>query len=316
MRTYRRRCICIGLLLTSLERPALGLAPGSAAPDQTASRSAAVASSAAASRNAAAQSTSETPEHLIADATRFQLQYVQHKLSPLSYEVRRKDGKEDETRLLIESADGPVGRLVQRNRQPLTTEEDGKEQGRLRSLDAADMAHKRKGEREGEKFATELITAMPEAMLYSFTPGQPQLAISRPQFVLDFTANPAYHPSTTSQGLLSGLQGRLWIDREDHHVVRMEVHVVHDLNLAWGLLAKVYRGGTIDYDQRPVAPGQYAYSHIAVDVTLRELMVKTVPYHLQLFATNHHVLASAPTLQQAVQQLLGSAVPTAQPPQK
>ena len=40
------------------------------------------------------------------------------------------------------------------------------------------------------------------------------------------------------------------------------------------MLAHVYQGGTMVYEQHPVGDGHYAYSHIAIDVRLREFMVK------------------------------------------
>ena len=245
------------------------------------------------------------PPQLVQDVTRFQLDYLRHKGAALQFEIHRVDSKEDVTRVIIESAAGPVGRLIQRNGQPLTPDESSAEQNRLRALNLAEMVRRRRGEETGEKFGIEMVSAMPTAMLYTVTPGQPQLPnVSRPQAVLDFRPNPAFHPATAAQALLTGLEGRLWIDASNHHLLRMELHIVHNLNLAWGLLARVYSGGSLDYDQRDVGGGNYAYTRIAINVTLRELMVKTVPYQSLLVASKFQVMPSAPPLQEAVHKLL------------
>ncbi len=246
---------------------------------------------------------------IIRETVAYQLDFLQHHSSPLLYQAHRVDAKEDTTRIIVETREGAIGRLVARGGRALAPAENAAEQERLRTLSSADMAKKKKGEQSGEKFGTELISAMPSAMLYSLAPGQPQLSqVGHPQLVLDYRPNPDFHPASTAQELLTGLQGRLWIDSSDHHLLRIEIHVIHNLNLAWGLLARVYSGGTLEYDQRDIGGGHYAYTSIVMDLTLRELMLRTVPYRSQLTATRHQVLAAIPSRQEAVRTLLAYPV--------
>ncbi len=228
------------------------------------------------------------------------------------YRVHRVDRKEDTTRDLIESADGNVARLVLHNGKPLTAAEDEGERHRLESLiDTGDLLHRQKEEQKNRSYGVELMRAMPDAMLYTPTPDQPQLPnLERAQIVLDFVPNPAFHPLTMAEGLLTGLAGRLWIDAADHHLVRIELNTTRDLTLAWGLLAKIHRGGTIEFDQRRVAEGVYSFTHVRIHLLLRELMVKTAPYESDLTATDIQPLAAAPTGAAAVRELLQQQVPT------
>ena len=254
------------------------------------------------------------PAKLVEEVARYQIAYLQHRDASLQYEAHRIDSKEDVTRAIVESSDGPIGRTIARNGRPLTPQEDTAERARLQALSAASLEKKQKGEQSGEKFGTELITAMPSAMIYTLTPGQPQLpGLLRHQIVLDFSPNPAFHPVTTAQNILTGLQGRLWVDAADHHLIRMELHVIHNLNLAWGLLARVYSGGTLEYDQRDVGGGHYAYTRITMDLTLRELMVRTVPYRSLIEAYHHHVMPAMPSQADAVRILLSYPVAAAAP---
>ena len=50
--------------------------------------------------------------------------------------------------------------------------------------------------------------------------------------------------------------------------------------------------------------GHYAYTHIEINVLLREVMVKTVPYHSTLDASEVVLLPSVPTAQEAINMLL------------
>ncbi len=242
---------------------------------------------------------------LIQQAVAYQLEDYHHSTWALRYRVHRVDGKEDTVRDLVESANGNVGRTIARQGQPLTPEQDALEQQRLRSLTPAEMKHHSHGSENSDKYGLDLMRAMPSAMTYTLAPGQPQLPqFPTQQIVLDYTPNPQFHPANTAESLLTGVAGRLWLDARTHHLLRLELNITRNLNLALGLIARVYQGGTMVYEQRPVGGGHDAYSHIEINVTLRELMVKTVPYHSTLDTSEMTLLPSPPSLQDAVTMLL------------
>ncbi|MGI4755459.1 MAG: hypothetical protein ACRYGF_01265 [Janthinobacterium lividum] len=254
---------------------------------------------------ATAQQTAQAVTSMVQDAVRFQLEDMHHAGWSLRYQVHRVDSKEDSIRNVVESSDGNVARTLKHHGTWLSPEEDAAELDRLRSLSPGDMARHRRSSDSSDKYGLELITAMPAAMNFVLTPDQPQLPQFRSrQVVLDYTPNPAFRPASTVQSLLPGLAGRMWIDAETHHLLRIEVNVTKNLNLALGLLARVYQGGTMTYEQQPLPNGHDAYTHIEINVMLRELMVKTLPYHSTLNATNIVLLPAVPSLQEAVQLLL------------
>jgi hypothetical protein len=251
--------------------------------------------------------TQEAVPSLVAEAVKYQLEDFQHAAWALRYRVHRVDSRDDSVRELIESADGNVARTLMRHGQPLTSEEAAEEEKRLRSLTPAELSRRRRNSDSSDKYGIELIGALPHAMLYTLVPGQPQLPqFARPQVVLNYTPNPQYHPQTTAQQVLPGIAGRMWIDAETHHLLRIEVNVTKNLNLMFGILARVYQGGTLTYEQQAVGGGHYAYRSIDIDVKLRELMVKVVPYHQTLTATDITYLPTPPSVREAVNMLLST----------
>ncbi len=247
--------------------------------------------------------------HEVADT---QAIYLQRSGTHFRYHLHRVDPKEDTLRDVVETPDGNLTRLLQHNGQPLTLAEDTGDRKRLADyIGSGDLRRKAKDEHRNQEYGLELIRAMPESMLYTLTPGQPQLPnLDRPQWVLDYAPNPQFHPKTLAESLSTGIAGRLWIDAADHHLVRLEIHITRNLDIALGLLARVYTGGTIEYDQRRIAEGVYAYSHIRMHLRLRELMVRTVPYDSDLVASDIQLLQPPPTPQQAVDALLQDQVST------
>lgn len=253
----------------------------------------------------AAQSSAASLPALMQEAVRYQLQDFHHDDWAVRYQVHRTDGKEDSIRNVFETADGNVARTLQRNGQRLSAEEDAQEQQRLRELTAEEVAMHRRRAEASDHYGVELMTAMPSAMNYSLVPQQPQLPqFPTTQIVVDYEPRPGYKPNTTAQSLLTGLAGRIWLDAGTHHLLRMEIRITKNLNLAFGLLARVYPGGTVVYEQIPVGLGHDAYRHIDINVVLREFMVKTMPYHSTLDATDIQLLPSVPSLREAVDALL------------
>ena len=242
----------------------------------------------------------------VRQASIYQLDELHHTTWSLRYRVHRVDSKEDTVRDLVESTEGNVARTLVRNGQLLTPEQDAAEQQRLRALPAGEIGkHSHGGSMD--TYTDDLIRVMPHAMLFALAPAQTQMPqLAERQVLLDFKPNPDFHPASTAESLLTGVAGQIWLDAGTHHVLRMEIHIIKNLNLALGLIARVYQGGTVVYEQRPVGGGHSAYSHIAIDVTLRELMVRTVPYHSVLDASDV-ILPYRPSAQEAITMLLDRA---------
>ena len=88
---------------------------------------------------------------------------------------------------------------------------------------AAYAKHVKNGESE-KKMADTLVPLMADAMINTYTPGQPQSGKNggAPEIVLDYKPNPKWVPPSTEAQALTGLEGRVWIDAKTHYVVRME----------------------------------------------------------------------------------------------
>ncbi|HSU18825.1 MAG TPA: hypothetical protein VLI45_03700 [Acidobacteriaceae bacterium] len=253
-----------------------------------------------------------TPQAWVDKAVKHQLAMIQRDALPLRYKMRKIDRRGDITRVVIESQQGTVARMIERNGRPLSSDEDAAERSRLQDiLDSPDDFLKRKRrDGEGRDYATQIIKLMPQAMLYTFAPGQPQSphAKSR-QIVVDFTPNPAFHPPTLVSEALTALAGRAWIDEATGHLTRLEGHILHPVNFGWGVLAKVYPGGTVEFEQTCVDGKHWVSSHLVEDVTLREMMVRTVNSKTRMTAWDFEVLPAPLSYQDAVHQLLDMQVP-------
>jgi len=254
---------------------------------------------------------SASPRSWIVDAANNESSIVDRNGVYLRYRTHRIDGKGDIVRDVIETPKGAVARLIQRNGRSLTSSEDAAERARLTAAlsSPADFAKHHSRDNQDRKLTLDLVKLMPDAMLYSYSVGQPQLpgAVS-PQVVLDFKPNPAFHPPNIEAELLTGLEGRIWLDANARMMLRLDARIIKPMNIGWGLLARVTPGGTMQFEQSN-AGGIWAYSHLIMRVSARLLMVKTENSNMDVADSNIEKLPAPLSYQDAIHELLNTPLP-------
>ncbi len=248
-----------------------------------------------------------------ADAAANELKVLDYHAPYLRYRIHVKDSKGDQLRDIVESRDGAVARLIQRDGRPLTAEEDSAERQRLQSMldSPADFARHIRGDTTGKKTAVEVIKQVPDAMLFTYVPGQPQREHLRPgsppEVVIDFEPNPAFHSPTMAGDALTGLKGRAWIDPRTHFLTRMEGHIFQAVSMGL-VLAKIYPGGELLFEQAEVVPNRWLFTHFAEHLNIRALMVKTMKQNSDLEGSQHTEVPPM-SYQDAIHTLLATPLP-------
>lgn len=253
-----------------------------------------------------------TPQSWVEAAVHQELTLIQDENHPMRYFLRTVDRKGDKTREVIESAQGNVARLIQRDGKPITAAEDTAERSRLNSILASPDDFLKHEQRSGaaRSYAIQLIKLLPDAGLYIYAPGQPQPPGSAsPQVVIDFRPNPAFHPPTMVAELLTGLKGRVWIDARTGTMTHIQGDILRPVNFGWGVVARIYPGGHIDFEQTFVDGKRWAYSHLDENLTVREMMLRTVNDKSRMSAWNFQLLPGRVSFQDAVHALLAEQIP-------
>jgi hypothetical protein len=254
----------------------------------------------------------DSPRTWINAAAKNGIAIIQDDDHPMRYRMRKVDRKGDTTREVIESAQGNVARLVERDGRPLNAAEDAAERDRLNDILKSPkdfLKHEEHGSAE-RNYAIQIIKLLPSAMIYTYAPSQPQPpgSTSR-QIVIDFRPDPAFHPPTMVSEVLTGLAGRVWIDARTQTMTRIQGTVLHPVNFGWGFVARIYPGGSIELDQKLVDGKRWAYTHLDEDLTIREVMLHTVTDKTKMNAWNLELLPAPMSFQDAVRSLLAMPVP-------
>ena len=206
-----------------------------------------------------------------------------------------------------------MARLVSRDGRPLTAEEDADERERLNGLiDSPSIFEKHhKRNVSARAYSSELIRLMPKAMIYTYAAGQPQpRGVNSTQIVIDFQPDPKFQPPTMVSELLTGIEGRLWIDARLHVVTRGETRVVRAVNFGWGMLAHIYPGGTVEFEQAQVGDGHWVYSRVDEHLKIREELVKTANENTTMTASKLQRMPEQLSYQDAIRKLLDTPLPT------
>ena len=253
-----------------------------------------------------------SPHALVGEAAANELVALHHKGSYLRYRMETVNERGDQVRDVIESKDGTVARLILKDGKPLTAEQDKAERQRLNDMIASPAAYaKHVKNTESEKsMADKLIPLMPDAMINTYTPGQPQSGRNggAPEIVLDYKPNPKFVPPNTQAQALTGLQGRVWIDAKTHYVVRMEGTIFRPVNFGWGMLAHIYPGGKVVMNQTNVGGNRWIFTDFSMELSVRALMVKKLDIHSSANTSNYQTLGPM-SYQDAIHLLLAAPLP-------
>jgi len=264
-------------------------------------------------RDAASSSLlSVPPRSWAVDAAANELVALHHRGSYLRYRMETINERGDQVRDVIESKDGTVARLILKDGTPLTDEQDKAERQRLNDMIASPSAYaKHVKNTESEKtMADKLAPLMPDAMINTYTPGQPQSGRNGGalEIVLDYKPNPKFVPPSTEAQALTGLEGRVWIDAKTRYVVRMEGTIFRGVNFGWGMLAHIYPGGKVVMNQTNVGGNRWIFTDFSMQLTVRALMVKRLEIHSTAKTSDYQTLGPM-SYQEAIRLLLSTPLP-------
>jgi len=196
---------------------------------------------------------------------------------PMRYELQKTSPHWSSTKKICETKDGDVARLVELNGQPLSAADEQKEEDRLTELagDPGKQRRRKQAEDEDEGRVLKVLRALPIAFVYQDAgPGEgpagkpgdspsakPGVSPSTRIEKFTFKPSPGYSAPDLETQVLTQMAGELWVDPVHLRVVRLEGHLVQDVDFGWGILGRLNKGGWIAIDQADVGGGQWRTVH-------------------------------------------------------
>jgi hypothetical protein len=182
-----------------------------------------------------------------------------------------RGGKQTAKTYQVLMIDGsPYQRLVAINGEPLTAPLRAREGKKLREeiarrANESPQARARRlaQYRKSRKRMFTLMHAMVDA--FNFKLVSRERVAGYETWVLDATPRPGYQPTSRETKVLTGMQGRLWIDCQSYQWVKAEAEVLKPVWFGW-FLAKIGPGTRFLLEQSPVTENLWQPAHFRVAV--------------------------------------------------
>lgn len=159
-------------------------------------------------------------------------------------------------------------KLTAVNDKPLDARQQAEQEQKLqaatsrRQAETKSQRRRRIAKYEAErKHASELIVELGRA--FSFTMAGTDKVGNHDVYVLNAEPRKGYTPPNTDARVLTGMRGKLWVERNSFQWVKVEVEVFHPVSIG-GFIARVEPGTHMELELEPVADGIWLPSHIAV----------------------------------------------------
>ena len=231
-----------------------------------------------------------------------ELRAAQDSGHPMQYRLRRSTPRLTTTKQIIETRDGAVARLLAINDNALNPADRQKDDARLDAL-LADPSRQRKRkqtERDDMGRALKVLRALPKAFIYAFAGSETNGSTTLEKY--SFTPNPKFSSADLELMVLTTMSGILTIDAASERVVRLEGRLQQDVDIGWGILGRLNKGGWIMIEQADVGGGVWRI------VRFQMAMSGRVFFKMRSFDTIEEQSQFAPvpvgmTYQQAIQLL-------------
>jgi hypothetical protein len=206
-------------------------------------------------------------------------------------EEHKLDGKgqvkstEVKTYEVMEIYGEQVQRLIEKDDKALNTKDAAKEEEKIQKIidkrkgESDDARRKReqkedKDREDGRKFVREVADA------YNFQLVGTEALGGREVWVIDAEPRPGYEPHMKEAKFLPKFRGRVWVDKDDDQLAKMDVECIDTVSVGW-FLARIHKGSRIVYEQTRVNDEVWLPKHLSVKIDVRLALIKNFNVDLE-----------------------------------
>jgi hypothetical protein len=179
---------------------------------------------------------------------------------------------------VLEICGEQVQRLIEKDDKPLDAKDADKEEEKIQKIidkrkNESDEDRKKREEKEakeredGRKFVKEVADA------YDFKLVGTEQVDGRDAWVIDGEPRPGFEPHMKDAKLLSKIHGRVWIDKGDLQLAKMDIEMLDTVSFGW-VLARIHKGTRVMLEQTRVNDEVWLPRHVTFKVDARVAFFK------------------------------------------
>ena len=227
---------------------------------------------------------------------------------PYRYQERLDWNWGSETRSVIETAEGRADRIVLFNGEPLSPEQQARQQHRLEKLlsDRDALKNELKDQKSETQRRIRIVRAFPKAFFFDYA------GMEKGLLHFNFRPDPNFSPKDRETQMYRGMEGSVWIEPAQERIVRIEGILVKDVSFGWGIVGHLNKGGIYEIAQTQLAPGKWRITMLDVNLKGKMFLFNSFRFQRKEIDSRFQPVSAELTLQEAVQELL--AAPTEERP--
>lgn len=170
---------------------------------------------------------------------------------------------------VAETRSGDLHRVIETNGLPIPLDEQRK---RIESYlqDSSTQSKQRKGQQHDDKQAAELLQLLPQAFVWT------EKGTQGSNTILHFKPDPQFQPSDMEARVFSAMEGDMAVDTQQHRIVSLKGHLIHDVKILGGLLGNLDAGGTFDVERRQTGKSVWQITETHVHIQGHALIFKSI----------------------------------------
>jgi hypothetical protein len=206
-------------------------------------------------------------------------------------ETGRVKKVKSEAALVTPGPDGEYRRLVAKDGEPLTAEENAREERKFqeylkeqldRSPEERERRTKEKLERRVKRFQERLREAIE---VFDFEPLDDEVIQDVPLRVFRFSPKPGYEGHSRATKVLARMEGKVWIDPYRNQLAKLEIRFVKSLKFLGGIFGRVSEGSEAAAEGWFDGEGVWLLDEVDVSLNARLYFLKS---YRQQIAIDYH----------------------------
>lgn len=172
----------------------------------------------------------------------------------------------------VETADGPVTRVVSLAGRQLSREAAQQEEAKLRQLlnSPEEQARRRQAYADDERRIGRIVALLPDAFDFEYAGEQDGCHRLR------FHPRAGYAARTVEERIFHAMTGEIWIDARMKRLARLEGRLTENVDFGYGLLGRLYAGGWFRLERTEVSPTDWKTERLEIHMNGRALLFKTI----------------------------------------
>lgn len=178
-----------------------------------------------------------------------------------------------------------VQRLIEKDDKPLNAKDAGKEDEKIQKLidkrkNESEEARKKREQKEEKEREDDRKFVLEVADAYNFHLVGTESLRGRDAWVIDAEPRSGYEPHMKEAKFLPKFRGRVWIDKSDLQLSKMDVQCIDTVSVGL-FLARIHKGTRFAYEQTRVNDEVWLPQHLDVKLDVRLALLKEYNVNLE-----------------------------------